>query len=287
MIVFASVITYNPNISQLKELIDSVINQVERILIVDNNSSNYNSVLELIEGYRMLNFHIAIKHNSKNMGVAYALNQSINYCKRNDCGWLLTLDQDTVIPNELIRNYLPYCKNNVGQICCNFINKKTPQLDITKMSPLTIPVNGYINMDYDLVYACITSGTLINVEACLNIGGYNNSLFIDFVDYDISLKFYENGFKNILLKKIAIEHNFGEANIKSFLWMKYTDYGFSPLRSFYKTKNSIYMIRKYPYFKMYFIKSILYELFCAIVNFRKNNIIESLKGLFYGFKTNC
>lgn len=284
MKIFASIITYNPDIIRLSCLIESLISQVDKLIIVDNCSTNAGQIEDILVQYRQLYVNkITVKYNEKNKGIAYALNQSLYYCNRHNCNWLLTMDQDSIVPKGFINRYIPYCKESVGQLCCNFVNKNTPDLKVEKMSPLTIPVGVKEAEKYN-VYACITSGSLNNVNACLKVGGFLSKLFIDYVDYDISLKLFQNGYDNILINDNFIEHNFGDAVDKRFFLLKYTDYNFSPKRLFYKSRNAIYMINHYPSYKYYFIKAILYDIFCCLVNFRIKHLSSCLNGIFVGMK---
>lgn len=280
MKVFASIITYNPNISVLQSCIFSVIHQVDRLLVIDNGSLNSDEIKCLIEKSNNMNTgRIVCRWNHKNQGIAYALNQAVHYCNRNGAEWLLTLDQDSIIPNDLIRQYKPFCDNKTGQICCNLVNPKLKKLPIHKMSPLTLPVNRFRKLNYYKIFACVTSGSLLNVEACKNVGLFDDSLFIDYVDYDMSLKLYYAGYNNIFLPNVEMIHNFGEAEEKSLLGIKYTDYCFSPFRIYYKARNCIIMIKRYPYFKRTFYKAFLYELYCTLRSLDTKKIKSFYNGI--------
>ena len=54
MIIFASIITYNPDIERLSCLIESVITQVDKLIIVDNCSTNVNQIEDILVQYRQL-----------------------------------------------------------------------------------------------------------------------------------------------------------------------------------------------------------------------------------------
>ena len=45
----AVITTYNPDIDRLKSVINSIYNQVFIIIIVDNNSNNYNKIYEIFK----------------------------------------------------------------------------------------------------------------------------------------------------------------------------------------------------------------------------------------------
>ena len=95
--IYVGIITYNPNIERLNENINAVIDGAE-IIIVDNNSENINDIEYIINKYP----NIKIIKNSKNLGIAKALNQAMEYGYMNSYDWMLTLDQDSVCPFDYI-----------------------------------------------------------------------------------------------------------------------------------------------------------------------------------------
>ncbi len=281
MTIYASIITYNPEYELLMKSISAVVEQVDKLIIFDNCSVNGFSENELLK-------HLTedqkkktdIIRNSKNIGIAEALNRIIDLCFRDNCEWLLTLDQDSVVPSNLIGCYRKYIDlNDVGQLCCAFVDNNQTDLEVEKMSPLTVPVSSDEKSDHYRVYACITSGSLINVNACMHVGGFNNALFIDYVDYDISLKLHNFGYSNYFIPSLKMHHEFGNALSKRFLWINYTDYGFSPARVYYKTRNAVYMMHYYPEFRSIFLKSVIYDLICIVLGFRMKCLGQFLKGL--------
>ncbi len=281
MTVYASIITYNPKKELLGKAVSAVINQVDKLVIVDNcsdNGFNFSDISDHISEEQ--NSKTVFISNDRNTGIAEALNIAVGVCNKDCCEWLLTLDQDSVVPADLIDSYLKYMDlDNIGQLCCGFVDNNQTDLEVEKMSPLTIPVFGEKKDDCYKVYACITSGSLLNVPACLKAGGFNNDLFIDYVDYDISLKLYNKGFSNYYIPSVKMHHEFGNAHIKRFLWLRYTDYRFSPSRVYYKARNAVYMKRKYPEFKALFTKSLIYDLMCIVLGFRIKCLGQFIKGL--------
>ena len=280
MTVYAVIVSYNPDMDILKKCVQSVVSQVEKLLIIDNASVNQQDIVKLQDDIRSDVQSINVICNKENIGVASALNIALDHCSKNNVEWLLTLDQDSVVPDGMISTYKDYCKPTIGQICCNLRNPSSPELTIDKMSPLTIPINEKAG-DY-FVYACITSGTLLNVVAAKKIGGFNDELFIDYVDYDISLNLLENEYQTLYISEIYMEHSFGSAEEKTFFGRRYTDYNFAPRREYYKAKNGVYMIKRYPKFKKYFKKALRYDFLCPFLGFRVKCTLSFIKGYLEG-----
>ena len=74
------IITYNPNVSQLKKCVSSLAPQVKKIIIVKNS-------LENLDFSEMPDFHEKIVQIQleKNFGIAYAQNRGI---EKSDRTWL-------------------------------------------------------------------------------------------------------------------------------------------------------------------------------------------------------
>lgn len=88
----AGIVLYNPDLGRLKENIESICKQVDKVILIDNGSDNIREIEDLIKEY----LNCILLKNGENMGIAYALNQILKYAYENDVKWFLTLDQDSV-----------------------------------------------------------------------------------------------------------------------------------------------------------------------------------------------
>lgn len=230
----AGIVLYNPNITRLKENVDSIINQVDTIVLVDNGSNNATFIDKLILEYD--NFKLYLIRNTNNEGIAKALNQILNYAYSNEITWFLTLDQDTISKDGLIRCYLSYIQDNIGQLTCNILDRNIGIIDKVKN------YNGKDIVDIDY---CITSGCFNNTKAIMKIGGYAEKLFIDGVDLDISCNLRQHGFKVLCVNFDGILHKLGSGEIRKILGIKLITAHHVPWRNYYARRNIIYVARKY------------------------------------------
>lgn len=99
-VISAVIVTYNPDISVLDELVTELISQVQNIVIVDNNSNNIIDIEELSE---KIDF-ILIKEN-ENVGLASAQNTGIRRVL-NVSTHIVIFDQDSKITKEFIKKQL-------------------------------------------------------------------------------------------------------------------------------------------------------------------------------------
>ena len=101
--ICAGIVLYNPDIERLSENIDSIISQVDKVILVDNGSSNINEVKQ-----NFCSDKISFIFNEKNKGIATALNQLAIEAGNSGYTWILTLDQDSVCQSGLIEKYKKY-----------------------------------------------------------------------------------------------------------------------------------------------------------------------------------
>ena len=89
--IYAIIVSYEPN-SSLIRLYESIKNQVDEIVIIDNNSRNTESIHILKE---LENQNISVIYNKENSGIATALNQGVKIAIDKKYKCILTLDQDS------------------------------------------------------------------------------------------------------------------------------------------------------------------------------------------------
>ena len=227
----AGIVLYNPELERLMENIDAIYFQVDYLIIVDNDSKNQLEIRQLVKNKYPSCSYIC---NSSNMGIAYALNQIIRESQRLQCSWVLTLEQDSVCCTDLINRYksIAFSDEKIGIVTCNFRDRN---IDL----PLE-QEKGCKEVDF-----CITSAAFTNVVAVCNVGGFDERLFIDMVDYDICYNLRRFGYKIIKIDFCGFTHEVGKGTEIDFLGRKRIVYNHSSLRKYYWARNSIYLVRKY------------------------------------------
>jgi len=233
MRVCAGIILYNPDIERLSKNIEAISPQVDVLVIVDNASENIGEIQGRFDDER----HVWIK-NDGNFGIATALNQLIEFADRNGYEWILTLDQDSICENNMVERLLAVTEDD----------------KIAMVSPLIMDrgiADAEIRHDeqpseVEDVRLCITSGCLTNVKSVIDVGGFNEWLFIDEVDREMSLRLLLNGFRLVRVNSVTLNHEYGLKTVtRKFLWKTVIYRNYTPFRVFYQTRNLIYMMRKY------------------------------------------
>jgi rhamnosyltransferase len=141
------------------------------------------------------------------------------------------MDQDSSFDEGVFNKYLIEIENcsidMVGQFGVNF----QPQFLRIQTSAIK-------------VRSLITSGSIINLNYFLQIGDYNESLFIDFVDADFSFRVNASGYKVVQFTNIILNHQIGDRvpgrSIKTFKVTGRIIH--SPIRVYYIVRNGLYLM---------------------------------------------
>lgn len=265
--VFASVITYNPNIELLCENLAVVIPQVKRVVIIDNSSRNVDELEKNIE--EKFKENVILKKNETNNGIAKALNQAFMYCENYKCNWLFTLDQDSICSIDIISKLYSCISSDVGIVGPDILYVNNENIDRGNRSNEEV-----IEVDW-----VITSASLTNVSAWKKIGGFDEKLFIDSVDYDFCYRLKKNGYKILKKTDIKLKHSLGKLKCRKIFKKIIYVTNHTPLRRYYMVRNVIYLDRK---LKVKRAGLYILKLFFKILFFEDNkldNIKNILKGV--------
>lgn len=268
------IVTYNPE-ANLKTLLQKCCVIASQVIIVDNNSTNSDWIKTLAVGFDSL-----FIGNSENLGIGKAINKALIYIDRSQKQWVLTFDQDSFPPDDLLvaYNYVLKNENNVGVMGINF----NPQLNGNKSH----------TYHYHESLDQITSGLLHNVDIFDKIGEYNENLFIDCVDFEFSLRVKRNGFKTIMIEDCFLKHTIGNPKTVKLGKIKISSMNHSAFRQYFIVRNHIWLAKKYFKFFPFYILNKYYHLFIRLAKTvlidddRKSKIREIYRGICDGFKSN-
>lgn len=189
----AGIVSYNPDIKRFKENIDSILSQVDKLIIIENGSKDSEEIIKIIKSYDENRIKLVV--NSKNMGIAKALNQIMVCAEKANYEWVITLDQDSVCPENLVKEYSKYIEeDNVAIICPQIQDRRRKYLELEE-------TEGVSEIDM-----CITSASCTNVKIWRAVKGFDSKLFIDLVDNEYCKKIRLYGYKILRLKYLVIQN---------------------------------------------------------------------------------
>lgn len=274
MDISAGIVLFNPDIKRLKENIDAVIIQCTHLYLVDNGSGNVDEVKGLLNQYNQSK--ISILWNRENQGIAKALNQLTSAAQKEGFDWILTLDQDSVVPSNIVGEFEKYINNSSVGILCPIICDRNKDEEIK------------INEDCTEIDECITSGSLLNIKAWSEIGGFDERMFIDGVDFDICYRLRQRGYKIYCIHSVVLLHEIGHIEYHRFLFWKVLVMNHSAFRKYYIARNIIYTAKKRRS-TLLVVKGLLQEIkLIGIVIFYEEDKLNKIRcicrGIYDGFK---
>ena len=240
--VCAGIVLYNPDLDRLLENISSISHQVEKVYLVDNGSENISEVNESFGGMEK----VSVFENGKNSGIAKALNQLCSYGKEDGYEWMVTLDQDSVVYGNMVEKMLPYTEDVKIALIAPLVDDDYEDEVINEALPET-----------QYITRCNTSGCLTKLSVWEEIGGFDERMFIDCVDFDYCTRLLKCGYRVLKVNSAVIHHRLGTATeVKFFvpfgklfkiekLKKPFYTYNHSPLRTYYYARNIIYYMYKH------------------------------------------
>ena len=226
--IAGSIILFNPD-SAVNQNIETYLANIGHLYIFDNSPAQSIQLPEAIKNKASYYF------NGANWGISKCLNKALELAQKDGYEYLLTMDQDSSFNNEEFKDYLYLVKE---------YEQKTADITIGcyGVSTNTQPKNDSVLTDQLL----ITSGSILNIPVALNLGGFDEKLFIDFVDHEFCLRLFANNYHTVLFQKIQLVHEFGTPKkVLSPLLKKENRKIYNPQRIYFMVRNFFYIKKRY------------------------------------------
>ncbi|WP_422113882.1 glycosyltransferase [Gardnerella sp. DNF00622A] len=276
MRICSGIITYNPTLIDVSTCLEALCNQVERVVIVDNASKNVKSLQEVVSKYA----NVTLVKNSQNIGFAKALTQVFEWAKSQGFNWVLTLNDDSVVPSNMISEYKKILESQGNLV--NQKNAKNSKIAVV-CSLLKNRLDGTILHSKCHKDECITSGSLTSVEAWQKIGGFDEWLEIDGVDFDFSRRLVRAGWKIVECQNVIMEHQIGKARSINLIIKHPIVWNHNANRKYYIARNMQvvdYKMGTYSYAKS--LRAVVRDM--IFVALWEKNKFAKIRAMIRGFK---
>jgi rhamnosyltransferase len=220
--VVAGVVTFNPDLERLASNLAAISSSVSKILIVDNHSDNVESIRALADDFDT----ISLVANKDNLGISLALNQIASWASESSAEWVLLLDQDSVPDADMVDQLASEIHPSIAIVTPTIVDRN---------------IGGDPRGESQDVNYCITSGSLLNISAWRDVGGYDPKLFIDFVDFDFCLRVREKGYRIHRRSTATLLHEIGHSQRHG----PFIAYNHSAMRSLHLARDMVYYARKH------------------------------------------
>ncbi len=266
--IFAGIITYNADIKILENNLTAISHQLNEMIIVDNGSKNIEKISEVAS-----KFNSFIIKNENNEGIAKALNQAMQCGVDRGYSWMLSLDQDSICPDKYVIEISRYLsiEDNIGVVAPIIVDRTFGVIGHN-------PVN-----EYAKVNTCITSGSVVNVGVWESVGGYDESMFIDLVDFEYCYRVRKQGYSVIQIRDIKLEHKLGDCERHKLLFWNIRVNNHSASRKYFIARNNIYYPKKH-HLHLHFIRGNLRNLqLIFIILLYENSKLSKIKSVSKGW----
>lgn len=154
------------------------------------------------------------EHSANNSGLSKAYNRALEIAMRENCEWLLTLDQDTQLPEDFLAKL------------CEIISQHQSSSEVAAVVPLVVERGKQLSPEYFFLEAipryvprgftgissrktfAFNSASTLRVSALREIGGYNPLFWLDYSDAYIYSRLNASGKKIYVAGNIQVEHEF-------------------------------------------------------------------------------
>jgi glycosyltransferase involved in cell wall biosynthesis len=157
---------------------------------------------------------VAYFPDESNSGLATAYNRAMEWAELHGAEWLLTLDQDTAVPQDFFVKMATAASASTRYAGVAAV---VPQIaaEGRRLSPNwfqfgAIPRwyrTGYVGVPAEPVFA-FNSGAMLRVDALKRVGGYDPRFWLDNSDAMIFSKLHEHGKRVYVAGDIQVEHEF-------------------------------------------------------------------------------
>ncbi|PLW80999.1 hypothetical protein CWI75_17630 [Kineobactrum sediminis] len=297
--VTSIVVTYYPEASELTPLLERLLQQTDRVILVDNTPGSHNPILDSICAESIARERCIIIRLQENLGIAEALNTGCERARELGTDFFLLSDQDSLPDNDMVAHLLEcyrISRQRYGKVAA--VGPTYTDLHTGLTYPFQTQIAGRFFYSHTLptdehpyidALSLITSGTLIPVEALSEVGPMRQDLFMDYVDIEWCMRAKHLGFKLIGCGSARMSQRLGESSVRVwyFGWRNESLYG--PLRLYYRLRNFVALTKDPKINWRWKIRSSWYSLgliYTHLIysNQRRAIATYSVKGITAGFK---
>lgn len=262
----AVVVLYEPEEIGLEKVISNIKSYspcCEKLYIVDNSQKTHEKIKD--------KFHSCAYISNKNAGgIAGAQNRGCLMAMKDGFEWCMTMDQDSSFEGGQLEKYLSLASSYAQKdsLAVSFSphiinsNKRifwTKQIRFKILSPLKKMILGkkyrpHVLPEIEEAVHVIASANIISLKEWDYIGRFDESLFIDEVDYDLCHRFTRNGKKIIVFNTVHLKQVFGKTQPFTLLIKYHPSY--SDTRLYYAFRNAFIERSRFPKYKGYYDKLI-------------------------------
>jgi len=253
--IAAVIVTFNPQLQNLKQNILAIFDQVDQVIVIDNGSENQASLRDMLHDFA--DKKIMCRCLKTNQGIGLGHNHGIAIAKENQHDYVLLLDQDSLVePNMIELLYDAVLQlTAAGEVAtlaavgARYIGDIGNDSFFVRFGWFKFQRQYCFGAEHGIISAdfLISSGSLIPMKVIDQIGDMDDSLFIDHVDTEWFLRAKAAGLQAYGVCQAKMQHGLGEQMRR----VRFFGVGrerhvpqHKPFRYYYMFRNSIALYRR-------------------------------------------
>ena len=278
--VCAVITAYCPD-DYFPERVNRIRVQVGLVIIVVDGGGRPN-IVNMLKNLFRNDSGVVISALPDNRGIATALNVGMSIAKQREYSWVLTLDDDTIVKPDLVKNLI-----ESWQLVTEQGGKPIALIGMLRIDTHTGNADddsGCKDKYFVEKRGIITSGTMMYLDTYDVVGPFREEFFIDSVDYDYCMRARAKGYRVIKICRIGMTHSLGRTKKCNIRWLKVQPTNHNAVRRYYMYRNSTILAQEH------FLRDPLYSLAVFffqlktwfVVLFFENDKRMKLKFMFQG-----
>lgn len=228
----AVVVLYHPARQEYENIRD-YCSSLDELILIDNSEQSSESIVQKVFG-DIKACEIKYLFSDGNLGLCGGMNKGMRIAFEDGCDWCYTNNPDSRFGNDLTSIYKKI-----------LLNEQDPNIAIVG------PQYSYDRRNlkkgkgvYEVEWLMM-SGCLVNVSLFLQVGGFDERLFLDGLDVEFCLRLKQKGYRVLECREAVLIHQPAVTKSKKILW--YTlKYGWDkPVRYYYQARADVFIITHY------------------------------------------
>jgi rhamnosyltransferase len=231
--VCAVVPTFDPG-SQVLGCVESLAAQVAQVVVVDDGSeARFEPVLRNLEGRG-----VHLIRERANRGIAAALNRGIHWAIDQGFEWAITFDQDCAAQPDLVARLIAALEACPDAERVAMVGPRIVHPDSRRQ----VSPTGLI---YRPVRHLLSSGCLTRTAALRDVGYFDESYFIDRVDFEICARLRSARYLLLESSQALLRHAPGRTLQLRVLGYSFRLQSHNYKRRYYMARNTVWLARRY------------------------------------------
>lgn len=240
--VFGIVTLYKPT-SDVVENIRSYAPWLKALLVWDNTPEKERLRMDWQALFPEVRVTV---RTGANTGIGQALSEARRQALADGFSHLLLMDQDSVFAPGVFDRYLYLVEQESAEGLVLFSPTRFESCYVEGSSRV-LPVD-----------EVIISGTLIPAGTLRKAGDFRVTFKMDAIDNEYSLRIRRLGGRMYRLEGIFFRHQLGYTIHRRFLGIPMSSHNYSPMRTYFITRNFLLLKRSYPEYNMRYILKLFY-----------------------------